>query len=188
MALTGNDETVEFPFSHAWTVPSTVLHLSSGLLSLKNITFLVADDDGTMVFGDPTIGLSVSRHLRVGIETLLEANIYTLDGNDCSFSDQQLSNEENAVSPRPHASKDFFDDDNCSATDRPQINYHHVLSENDPSPDQSLLGPLDADQYDNVCEVVEVIETTAGDNGLVDVYKSNLNDTLHDHMDNFCLY
>lgn len=44
------------------------------------------------------------------------------------------------------------------------------------------------DQHDDVCQAVEVIETTAGDNGLVDVYKSNLNGTLRDHMDNFRTY
>lgn len=42
-------------------------------------------------------------------------------------------------------------------------------------------------QYDTVCEAVEVIETTAVDNGLVDFYKSKLNGTLRDYMDNFRL-
>lgn len=65
VALTKKDETTQFPFSRAWTVPSTVLHLSSGRLALKNIKFLLDDDDNTMVCEDLLIGLPVLRHLRV---------------------------------------------------------------------------------------------------------------------------
>lgn len=34
-----------FPFSGAWTTPQIIIHLTSGMLALMNISFLIAGDD-----------------------------------------------------------------------------------------------------------------------------------------------
>lgn len=73
-------ESAVYTFSRAWTVPSTVLHLSVGQLALKNIKFLVADDK--VESEDHLIGLSVLRHLRANTKTLLEENLDALNGTD----------------------------------------------------------------------------------------------------------
>lgn len=40
-----SDSAEKFSFSRTWTVPCTILHLALGNLALRNISFLVADDD-----------------------------------------------------------------------------------------------------------------------------------------------
>ena len=80
VSLKAGDEAHSFCFSRTWTVPRTVLHLASGRLALRNITYLVADDE--IACEDLLIGLSVLRHLKVDTKTLLETNRASLDGTD----------------------------------------------------------------------------------------------------------
>lgn len=87
VALSKKSETAEFCFSRPGTVPSTVLHLSSGRLALKNIKFIVADDDGTVLCEDLLIEHPVLKHLRVGTKTLLETKICSLSEPNCSLPD-----------------------------------------------------------------------------------------------------
>jgi len=189
VALKKKGSKATFPFSRAWTVPSTVLHLSSGRLALKNITFLVADDDDAMVCEDLLIGLPVLKHLRVDTKTLLEENITALDGTDCGLIDAprgpmgklgrlmtaRLNGQGNAVGTASRV----------AATDRPKVHYHQARHAEDPFPDPSLLDPIDNDQHDDIRKAVENIQTTAKKNGLADIYESNLRGILHAHLDIF---
>lgn len=71
-----------FHFSRVWNVPRLVLQLSSGRLALKNVSFLVADDE--LSCEDLLIGLPVLHQLELDTRTLLERNRAILDGTDCS--------------------------------------------------------------------------------------------------------
>ena len=185
VALTRKEETAGFAFSRAWTVPSTVLNLSSGRLALKNIRFLVADDDGAMTCEDLLIGLPVLRHLRVDTKTLLEANISNLDGTDCSLHGKPPTNMGKLGRLMTARLNRQRNDDKRPAADRPKVNYHAAHTEEDPFPDPSLLDPIDEDQHDDIRKAVADIQQTAKDNGLADVFESNLKGILRDHMDIF---
>ena len=82
VALKKGDIPQDFSFSRSWTVPKTVLHLSSDQLALKHVTFLVLDDD--LANEDLLIGLPVLEHVKVDTRTLLEQNRAQFDGSDCS--------------------------------------------------------------------------------------------------------
>lgn len=83
VALNKKDQTEEYTFSRSWTAPSTGLRLSAGRLALKNITFVVADDQ--LESEDLFVCLPVLQHLRFDTKTLLEDNIEVLNGTDCNF-------------------------------------------------------------------------------------------------------
>lgn len=85
VALKKKEESAVYMFSHSCTVPRTVLHLSPGKLALKNISFLVPDDQ--VESEEVLIGLPVLRHLRVDKNTLLEDNVDAMNGIHCSMED-----------------------------------------------------------------------------------------------------
>ena len=185
VALKKEGQKATFPFSRAWTVPTTVLHLSSGRLALKNIKFLVADDDDALACEDLLIGLPVLKHLRVDTKTLLEDNIKTLDGTDCSLTDQvrdKTGKLGRLMSARFNGQDNFNEP---PPSNRPKVNYNTARNEEDPFPDPSLLDPIDADQHEDICKAVDNLEKTAREKGLADVYESNLKGILRDHMDIF---
>lgn len=66
-------------------VPSTVLSLFVDQLALEIINCFVADDG--VESEDLLIGLLVLHHLRADTKALLEEQIDTFDGTDCSLSD-----------------------------------------------------------------------------------------------------
>ena len=80
VALKSQTEAETFSFSRSWTVPRTVLQLSSGQLALTNVTFLVADNELTCE--DILIGNPLLKHLKIYMRTLLEENRAQLDGSD----------------------------------------------------------------------------------------------------------
>lgn len=76
------DEAHTFSFSPACTAPRTVFQLSSGLMDLLNIRFLVAEEDLTSE--DLLMGLPVLRHFRIDSKTLLDNIHISIDGMDCT--------------------------------------------------------------------------------------------------------
>lgn len=184
---TGEGPPVKFPFSRAWTVPSTVLHLSAGQMALKNIRYLVADD--SLTCEDILIGLPVLRHLRVDTRTLLEDNYTSLHGTDCALNDsetQKTGKLGRIMSARLNQIQET-DKEPSEKIDpaRPKVNYHKARTEEDPFPDPSLLDLIDKDQHDEIKAAVKGMEQAAKKQGLADVYESNLKGILHDHMDIF---
>lgn len=163
-------------------MPSTVLHLSSGRLALKNIRYLVPDDDNAMVCEDVLIGLPVLKHLRVDTKTLLEDNIKNLDGTDCSLTDHpkmQMGKLGRLMTARLNRQ---YDGESPPTATRPKVNYVTARTEEHPFPDPSLLDPIDTDQHDDICKAIEDIKENANQNGLPAVYESNLKGILRDHM------
>lgn len=72
---------IVFSCQRTWTVPRTILSLSSGRLALCNISYLVVD--GELTDDQLLIGLPVLQHLKVDTRTLLERHKKSLDGTDC---------------------------------------------------------------------------------------------------------
>lgn len=87
VALKKEGESTVCMFSQAWSVSSTVLHLSVDQLALRNIKGLVSD--GKVESEDVPIGLPVLRNLRVDTKTLLEENGEALNGTYCSLEHTQ---------------------------------------------------------------------------------------------------
>lgn len=72
VALKQDRQAKLFTFSKKWTVPLTVLHLSSDNKALKNIRLLVADDD--LACEDLLIGLPGLQPFMLPTCTMLEKN------------------------------------------------------------------------------------------------------------------
>lgn len=81
VALRQGDSAQTFKFLYTWSIPRTVLILSSERLALRNISFLVADDN--LACEDILIGCPVLQHIRIDSKTLLNSNYCALDGTDC---------------------------------------------------------------------------------------------------------
>lgn len=96
-------------FSKFWTVPRTVLHLSSGKLVVLNVSFLVAGDDLTV--GGILIGRPVLEHMRADTKTLLESNRASLNGTDCAeVGNPTVTNQNGYVSSIIKQSADTVED------------------------------------------------------------------------------
>jgi len=166
VALTRDKQPQEFTFSKVWTVPRTVLHLSSGKLAVLNISFLVADDDLTA--GGILIGRPVLRHMRVDTKTLLESNRDALDGIDCANVGNPTVAENRGhvsaiMSQRASEVEKFIP---IQDPLRPRVDYFQSRKEIDPFPDASLLDRLDADQAPDVQGALDTALAQAGKNGL----------------------
>lgn len=81
VALSSSEQPEHFVFSRTWRVPRLILELSSGLLALTNISFLVSY--ASLLTEDLLIGLPVLQHLGIDSRILLERNRSALDGTDC---------------------------------------------------------------------------------------------------------
>ena len=138
-----------------------------------------------MTCEDLLIGLPVLRHLRVDTETLLEANIKSLDGTHCSLDGKPPTNMGKIGRLMTARLNRQSNDDTIPAADRPKVSFHAVRIEEDPFPDPSLLEPIDEYQQDDIRKSVEDMQKTAKDNGLADAYESNLKSILRDHIDIF---
>lgn len=164
-----NNKPKLYKFSRAWCAPSTVLHLNSGRLALKNIHYLVADD--SMACEDLFFGRPVLLHLRVDTRSFLEDRVATLDGTDCSL-DALPRTKGGRVSRRMLAHIIRVGNDKMDDTDQPtadsarrKVNYFSARAEEDPLPDPSLLDPIDQKQHDDIKATVSDLQKTAFDNG-----------------------
>lgn len=86
-----------FNFSRVCRVPRLVMDLSSSLLALNNISFLMSD--ATLATDDILFGLPALRNLQIDSRTLLERNSAELDGTDCS-SIRMPTNSKSCGTPR----------------------------------------------------------------------------------------
>eukprot|EP00171_Calliarthron_tuberculosum_P022172 IDg22172t1 len=76
-----SDEAI-FTFSRSWKVPVIILNLKVGRMAMKNLSFLVADDQ---MSAEPLIiGRPVLEHFNLDTKTLLEKHAKQLDGIDCA--------------------------------------------------------------------------------------------------------
>lgn len=82
VALTPSDKPETFNFSRVRIITSLVLKLSTGRLSLKNFSFVVADADNSCE--DVPVGHSVLRHQGIDSRNLLERYRAVLEGPECS--------------------------------------------------------------------------------------------------------
>lgn len=82
VALNSSDKAEEFKLSRVRKVPRHVMEMSSGRLTLTDISYLVSDD--VSASEDILIVLPVLQHLGIDSRTQLERNRATLDGTDCS--------------------------------------------------------------------------------------------------------
>ena len=112
LPLKQNDtKAISFQCQRTWTVPRTVLTLSSGQLALCNISYLVVDGDLTEE--QMLIGLPVLQHLKVDTRTLLEQNRNQLDETDCisvgnpSVSSKGTSVKRLKTQNEEHLSQDY---------------------------------------------------------------------------------
>lgn len=71
-----------FKFSCIWKVPRLVMKLSSGCLTITNISF--HESDAVLASEDMLISLLILQHLSIDLRTLLKRNRAMLDGTDCS--------------------------------------------------------------------------------------------------------
>lgn len=158
VALTDAGPAQTFNLSRKWTVPRLVLELSSGRMALRNVAFLVADDD--LAFEDVLIGLPILQHLQIDSRTLLERNRAVLDGTDCANVGNETKNNSNGVLRRlmvsrmQHVDKETHSDRRNQDgkneqegtipldSNRPREDYFELQQQKDPFPGPSLLDVL----------------------------------------------
>ena len=149
VALKAGDEAQSLCFSRTWTTPRTVLHLASGRLALRNVTYLVADDE--CACGDFLIRLPVLRHLKVDTRTLLETNRASLDGTDCTLTIHSTAPVSWLMIARMNGlADDGTRRESDHRADHPHVNYFAVRTGEDPFPDPSLLDLVDNEQHDTI--------------------------------------
>lgn len=88
VALKDSGESGTFKFSRTGMVPGLVLKLSSGRMALRNVSFLVADDETACE--ELLVGLPVLRHLGIDSRRLLEQNWNNPDGTECTIIERSL--------------------------------------------------------------------------------------------------
>lgn len=136
--------------------------ISSGQLSLKNIGFLVADDEKALHCEELLMGLSVLRHLRVDTKTSLERNIKSLNGTYCSFLDTGfIKTGELGRITRARLHLQLGETINASREPDlplPKVNYNTSRTEEDPFPDSSLLDQIDSEQHEEIKQAVAEME------------------------------
>lgn len=162
-----------FQFSRKWTVPRTILHLTSGNLALLNICLLVADDN--LACENLFIGQPVLHHLRVDTYTLLDNNRFALNSSECS----------EAGNPTSATTKGHFNHLIKPILDQPKVNYHTARQDFDPFPDPGLLDSIGSTQHDDNRNAVDDMVKTAIDNGLEDDDTMTLRQIVDDHINIF---
>ena len=188
VALSQKDEEPRmYAFSRAWSVPTTVLNLSSGRLALKNLRFLIPDD--AVASEDMLIGRPVLRHLRVDTKTLLEERVSSLDGTDCSPDLLPKANGGHVsrlmLARLNRVNNDEVDTPPTADPTRPKVNYFSARAEEDPLPDPSLLDPIDEEQHEDIKTAVDDLRKQAFENGLASDRRPMLGKLLSGHMDIF---
>lgn len=177
VALRKTEHAETFSFSRIWTVPRTVLHLSSGQLALLNLSYLVADDD--LASESLLIGRPILAHLQVDTRTLLEQNRAVLNGADCSSIGNPTAPTRGGFVSRIMLARIN------RIVDHPRANYYMAQTEEDPFPDPSLLDPLDSEQHDDVLGAVHDMIERSKSNGLPDQYHDRLEKMVYSHLDVF---
>lgn len=81
MALFSSDEPEKINFSGMWIIPLLVLEMSAGILSVNNLSFLVAD--ACLYCENVLVVHTVLGNLGMYYRTLLEGNRSVLKGTDC---------------------------------------------------------------------------------------------------------
>ena len=186
VALRKGEDSKPFTFSHSWTVPRTALHLSSGLLALVNVTYLVADD--TLNCEDLLIGRPVLLHLQVDSRTLLENNRSLLDGTDCSQVGNPTASDQRGLINRimvARINRISNDDVEPLRSDRAKVNHFRSRNETVPFPDPSLLDPIDVDQHGEIRHALETKKKESRENGLLEPYSPHLDSLLDEFVDIF---
>lgn len=89
VAVKDDEDAQSFTFSRIWTPPRTTLRLSADLLSLINVSRLVANVE--LVIANLVLSLPVLQHLGVDTVSLLEKRRDLLDGTDCSRIESSLA-------------------------------------------------------------------------------------------------
>ena len=82
VALKQGADAQSFTFSREWHVPRLQLHISTVPLVLRNISFLVDDDD--LSEEDLLIGRPILQHLEIDSHTILRQHQARLNHTDCS--------------------------------------------------------------------------------------------------------
>lgn len=179
-----DDKAQTFTFSHTWTAPRTIMHLSSGQLALSNVKFLVSDD--ALVSEDLLIGLPVLEHLQVETRTLLERNRSALDGADCFEVASPMIDERSGTVSRMMISR-LNRSVNTEESDERQsfVHFNSVRSERAPFPDPSLLDPIDSEQHGEIEAAVASMKDNAMKNGLSTDQANTLNRTVDEFVNIF---
>ena len=172
---------IKFTCDRTWTIPRTVLTLSSGQLALCNISFLVVN--GNISKEQLLIGLPVLQHLRIDTRTLLEQQQSQLHETDC----QEVGNP-TAMSKYASIKRIISNDDTTSKPINPNltVDYRSNNMNNDPFlDDATLTNP--AEDENQLSDAISDLVQRAIDNGFPKDKKRLLNKLVNDHKDIFCL-
>eukprot|EP00171_Calliarthron_tuberculosum_P003723 IDg3723t1 len=188
-------ELKSFNFSRTWTVPRTTLHLSTGPMALRNISFLVSD--AHLACESILIGLPVLRHLHIDSRTLLERNREALDGTNCAEVGNPTTEQLGAIGRLMLAmlqgvkgrqyveGQEYSQSTAFPSKEKPRVDYYETRNAQDPCPDLSLLDPLDDEQDAEVKAEIERMLTRANENGLPPVLQPKLRQLALAHTNEF---